>query len=163
MPVLKNAKHERFAIEISNGETLTKAYAKAGYKEHRGNASMLYQNELVQNRVSEILAERTGVVTKKYAVEVEYTREKLIGYLEEARGIAIDKENSNGVTAATLGIARILGLIIDRREVGNAGAYDHMTDDELVREIAKKARELGFAGPHLVVDDSKSRHDGAKS
>ena len=160
MPVLKNARHERFATEISNGETLTKAYTKAGYKEHRGNASMLYQNEVVQNRVSEILAERTGVVTKKYAVEVEYTREKLIGYLEEARGIAIDKENSNGVTAATLGMARILGLIIDRREVGEVGAFDHLTDEELVREAVRKARELGIAGPHLVEDGSKSSHDG---
>ncbi|MGB7829774.1 MAG: hypothetical protein WBL86_26315 [Pseudolabrys sp.] len=106
----------------------------------------------MQNRVSEILAERAGVVTKKYAVEVEYTREKLIGYLEEARAIAIDKENSNGVTAATLGIARILGLIIDRREVGNAGSFDHMTE-ELMQEAVKRARELGIAGPHLVEDD----------
>ena len=86
-------------------------------------------------------------------VEVEYTREKLIGYLEEARGIAIDKENSNGVTAATLGMARILGLIIDRREVGNVGAFDDMTDEELVRKAAKKARELGIAGLRLVEDD----------
>ena len=107
----------------------------------------------MQNRVSEILAERAGVVTKKYAVEVEYTCEKLIGYLEEARAIAIDKENSNGVTAATLGIARILGLIIDRREVGNAGSFDHMTDEEFMQEAVKRARELGIAGPHLVEDD----------
>ena len=96
-------------------------------------------------------------------MEVEYTREKLIGYLEEARGIAIDKENSNGVTAATLGMARILGLIIDRREVGNVGAFDEMTDEELMNAAVRKARELGIAGPHLVEGGSKSSHDDAKS
>ena len=58
---------------------------------------------------------------------------------------------------ATLGKAKILGLIIDRREVGDVGAFDHLTDEELVAPAAKKARELGIAGPHLVEDLAKSR------
>jgi hypothetical protein len=49
----------------------------------------------------------------------------------------------------------LLGLIVDRREVGDAGAFDHMTDEELVREAARMARELGIAGPHLVMEDNK--------
>ncbi|MFZ0262207.1 MAG: hypothetical protein WAL36_19845 [Pseudolabrys sp.] len=60
-------------------------------------------------------------------------------------------------------MARVLGLIIDRREVGDAGAFDDMTDEELMQEAEKRARELGIAGLHLVEDDSKSRHDDAKS
>ena len=40
-----------------------------------------------------------------------------------------------------------------RREVGDAGAFDALTDEELVREAAKKARELGIAGPRLVEDE----------
>ena len=76
---------------------------------------------------------------------MEYTRDKLIGYLEEARAIAIDKGNSNAVISATLGMARILGLIIDRREVGNAGVFDQMTDEELMKSRVK-AREFGIAG-----------------
>ncbi|MGB8142805.1 MAG: hypothetical protein WCF52_20320 [Pseudolabrys sp.] len=51
--------------------------------------------------------------------------------------------------------ARVLGLIIDRREVGEAGAFDDMTDEELMAEAVKRARELGIAGPHLVEDDNK--------
>jgi hypothetical protein len=38
-------------------------------------------------------------------------------------------------------------LIVDRREVGDAGAFDHMTDEELMQEAVKRARELGIAGP----------------
>ena len=56
---------------------------------------------------------------------------------------------------ATMGMARILGLIIDRREVGNAGAFDDMTDEELISAAARKARELGIAGPRLVEHDNK--------
>ena len=61
-----------------------------------------------------------------------------------------------------MGKAKICGLIVDRREVGDAGAFDDMTDEELMQEAVKRARELGIAGPHLVEDDSKSRHDDAK-
>jgi hypothetical protein len=59
------------------------------------------------------------------------------------------------MATATLRKAKILGLIIDRREVGDAGAFDDMTDEELVQEAVKRARELGIAGPHLVEDDNK--------
>ncbi|MFZ1188164.1 MAG: hypothetical protein WAO16_04105, partial [Pseudolabrys sp.] len=55
-----------------------------------------------------------------------------------------------------MGKAKICGLIVDRREVGDAGAFDHMTDEELVREATRMARELGIAGPHLVEDDPKA-------
>jgi hypothetical protein len=52
-----------------------------------------------------------------------------------------------------MGKARILGLIIDRREVGDPGAFDGFTDEQLVEEAAKRARALGIAGPRLVEDD----------
>jgi hypothetical protein len=52
---------------------------------------------------------------------------------------------------------------IDRREVGDVGAFDSFTDEQLAEEAARLARSLDIAGPHLVEDDSKSRHDDAKS
>ena len=91
-------------------------------------------------------------IPKKTAKEAEYTRDRLLGYLEEARAIAIDKDNSAAVTSATVAMARILGLIIDRREVGDVGAFDNMTDEELMSAAARKARELGIGGPRLVED-----------
>ena len=44
----------------------------------------------------------------------------------------------------TMGKAKILGLIIDRREVGDAGAFDHLTDEQLMEEAKKRAKALGF-------------------
>jgi len=56
MPVLANARHERFAQAIAGGMTADDAYVDAGYKEHRGNASTLRANKNIQKRVAEILA-----------------------------------------------------------------------------------------------------------
>jgi hypothetical protein len=54
-----------------------------------------------------------------------------------------------------MGKAKILGLIIDRREVGEVGPFHGLTDEQLVEEAARQARELGIAGPRLVEDDNK--------
>ena len=51
--------------------------------------------------------------------------------------------------------AKICGLIIDHREVGDVGAFDGFTDEQLVEEAVRRARELGIAGPRLVEDDNK--------
>ena len=46
-----------------------------------------------------------------------------------------------------MGMAKLAGLIIDRREIGQPGEFDNMTDAELVAKAARDARELGIAGP----------------
>ena len=55
MPALKNAKHERVAQEIASGKTADEAYAAAGYKPDRGNASRLTANDSIKERIAEIL------------------------------------------------------------------------------------------------------------
>jgi hypothetical protein len=52
-----------------------------------------------------------------------------------------------------MGKAKLLGLVIDRREVGDVGAFDGFTDKQLVEKAAQLARSLGVAGPRLVEDD----------
>jgi hypothetical protein len=76
--------------------------------------------------------------------EVEYTREKLLGELEHARAVAEEAHNGSAMAMATMGKAKLLGLIIDRREVGDVGSFDNLTDEELVEEAKKRAKALGF-------------------
>ena len=38
--------------------------------------------------------------------------------------MALDKDRPSAAVSATIGKARVLGLIIDRREVGDVGAFD---------------------------------------
>jgi hypothetical protein len=85
--------------------------------------------------------------------QIEYTRDSILAELEEARQMAIKLKNPSAAWQAAMAKAKILGLIIDRREAGDVGAFDALTDEELVALAAKKARELGLAGPQLVEDD----------
>ncbi len=73
MPLLKNAKHERFAQAIARGETADAAYVLAGYQESRKNASRLRTNEDIERRVAEVLAaaaERSGVTVERIVREL---------------------------------------------------------------------------------------------
>jgi len=57
-------------------------------------------------------------------------------------GVALGQ--ASAAVQCTMGKAKILGLIIDRREVGDAGAFDHLTDEQLMEEAKKRAKALGF-------------------
>jgi hypothetical protein len=151
MPVLSNAKHELFCQHLALGKTASEAYEMAGYKPSRSNASVLRAKQNVSERLSEILQQSE----RKVVQQIEYTRDSILAELEEARQMAIELKNPSAAWQAAMAKAKILGLIIDRREVGETGAFDHMTDEELVREATRMARELGIAGPHLVMDDNK--------
>lgn len=54
MPVLKNARHEAFAQALAKGKSADEAYAQAGYKPHRGNASTLRAKQNIVDRVAEL-------------------------------------------------------------------------------------------------------------
>lgn len=52
MPVLKKARHEKFAQALSKGNTADDAYAAAGFKPDRGNTSRLQQKDNIRQRVT---------------------------------------------------------------------------------------------------------------
>jgi hypothetical protein len=141
MPVLSNAKHELFCQHLALGKTASDAYEMAGYKPSRSNASVLRAKQSVSDRLSEILQQSE----EKVVGQIEYTRDALLSELEEERQLALKRGQASAAVAATMGKAKILGLIIDRREAGEVGAFDHLTDEELVAEATRRARELGLS------------------
>jgi phage terminase small subunit len=70
MPVLKNARHERFAQELAKGSTADDAYATAGFKANRGNAATLKAKQSISDRVDEILG--------RAAAKAEITQEMVL-------------------------------------------------------------------------------------
>lgn len=73
MPVLANARHERFAQELAKGATQVEAYTKAGYKPNDGHAARLAGNGRVVARIEEILgraAERAEITTARVLEEL---------------------------------------------------------------------------------------------
>jgi len=94
MPVLKNARHERFAVALAAGKAQGAAYAEAGYKPDDGAASRLSGNVKIQERVAELL--RGFAMTK-------------LEWLQSFARIAVKAEKKGDFQAAK-GALREIGL-----------------------------------------------------
>ena len=130
MPPLPNLKHERFAQALFRGKPQLEAYTEAGYKPSEQHACRLASDGKVKARLTELqgrLAEKTITTVESLVKELEETR-------TDAQG---DKQHSAAVSAV-LGKAKLLGLIIDRREQGDPGAFDNMTEDQLRDRLREK-------------------------
>lgn len=91
MPVLKNARHERFAQELAKGKTADEAYQLAGFKANRGNAATLKANQSVKDRVAEI--------TDNIAEKAEWSAADRLRMLSEIAAKSIDADPRVAVSA----------------------------------------------------------------
>lgn len=129
MPVLDNARHERFAQELAKGASQVEAYEKAGYKPNDGHAARLAGNGRVKDRVAEIQG--------KAAERAEITIYDIAAQLDEDRLFARELEAPGPAITATMGKAKVLGLLPDRHEhTGKDGGAIELADKS-DREVAK--------------------------
>ena len=130
MPVLPNPKHERFAQELAKGKTADEAYQLAGYKENRGNAATLKANQIISDRISELL--------ERAAKRAEITVESLTQMLKDDRDLARELGQASAAVSAVDKLGRLHGLVVDKKEVGKPGDFSRMTEDELEEFIARR-------------------------
>jgi phage terminase small subunit len=149
MPPLNNARHERFAQNLVQGESASEAYIKAGFKGDRGNASRLAASPGVRARIAELQGEA--------ATGAKITVQSLIAELEEARQKATSLRQLSAVVRAIESKAKISGLLVQRMEIGAAGEFsDEATWEELIEDVVTKdARDFPeLAGYiHYSADD----------
>src|SRR5271163_1050922 len=71
MPLLRNPRHERLALELAGGKSATAAYAAAGFTPNRSNAGKLRRKEHILRRVEELLVEHesTQTLATQHAIE----------------------------------------------------------------------------------------------
>lgn len=136
MPVLSNPKHERFAQELAKGKTSDEAYVLAGYKENRGNASTLKSNQNVLDRVQELLS--------RAAVRAEVTVASIIAELDEARELARTVHQPAAMTSASMGKAKVAGLLVERTELTGKDGGAIQTEEVNARELVA-SRIAGLA------------------
>ena len=134
MSVLSNAKHELFAQELAKGKPQAEAYQLAGYKPSEQHASRLASNGKVADRVAEILS--------RSAVRAEITIATILAELEEARELARKIEQPGPMVSASMGRAKVAGLLVDRTELTGKDGKPIQTQE--VSPI--DALESGIAG-----------------
>jgi phage terminase small subunit len=122
VPVLTNARHERFAQELASGKSQAEAYVAAGYKYDEPNASRLTRNDRIRSRVAEL----QGHVAKRVAV----TLESLLEEAEEIRKAALEAGSYAAAIAAVKEKGVLSGLRVEKREQRHV-SIDDMPDHEL--------------------------------
>lgn len=136
---LKNTRHERFAQERAKGKSIDEAYVAAGYFANHGNAGRLNRNPKVQARVTELQA--------RVAAKTEITVGDLVAQIDEDRTFAREKGQSAAAVSATLGKAKLLGLMPERHEhTGRGGGpieYRDLSDEEIDARIAAHEQASG--------------------
>lgn len=106
MPVLDNARHERFAQYLLKGKSATEAYAMAGYSGDRKNAARLATNDDIQARVTELQANAAGRAEKTVA--------DIALQLDEDRKLAHDVKQPGAAVSASVAHAKLFGHLREK-------------------------------------------------
>ena len=150
MSVLNNNRRELFAQLLFQGYSAVKAYEKAGYKRHDGNACTLAKHPEVQGRLEEIrgggeeIRGGAPVGTRAIAARAKVTPESLIDEAEEIRAAAYKSGQYSPAVAALREKAVLSGHRIERSEVGGPGEFDTLSDDELECALLERLSALGL-------------------
>jgi phage terminase small subunit len=105
-------RREKFCRFIVQGQPQQQAYENAGYSCFKGvsvAASRLLKSVSVQKRIGELQRE----AARRAAV----TAELILRELEEARLAAMESGQYGAAVAASLGRARVAGLLVDQKQV----------------------------------------------
>lgn len=129
---LTNEGHERFAQLLAKGEQQHEAWLKAGFKGGEAVASRAAKREDVRARIDEIL--------ERAAKRAEVTVADIARQLDEDRAFAVKCNQAGAAVSASLGKAKVLGLIIERQEhTGKNGGpieYRNLDEDEIDARLA---------------------------
>lgn len=119
MPVLRNAKHERYCQHRVEGQTIHEAYANAGYKPNRGNAARLNANESIQARIRELQGNAAELVERSFAECLAKLEE--IAFASLGDYFSIDADGLPQLDFSKVTHAKAAGLkefTVEEREVG---------------------------------------------
>ncbi len=134
-------KQQRFAEEYVVDHNATQAAIRAGYSERTAKQ----QGSRLLTKVDVIEAVRAKEV--RLSRKIEVTVASLTAELEEARALAMENGQASAATQATMGIAKLHGLLVDRSEVKTT---NDMTLAEVRARIKQIEAELAEAGDDTV-------------
>ena len=130
MAPLRNVRHERFCVALSEGRSIAESYEVAGFKKNSGNSSRLNADERIRARVLELQTQT--------AADSKFTIESINRELDEAISVARSKHQAQAMVSASSMKAKLAGLLIERTEVGAPGSFDNLCS---IPSIADKVLE----------------------
>ena len=148
MPILKNQRHEKFAREyVKTGigaEAYRRVYPRIDPNETaKRNAYRLRTYAHVDKRIQEL--------RQAMAKRADITEDKILTDYQEALALAKKQEKPDSMVNAATAQAKLVGLLRDRVETGNAGDFDNMDSiSEVLEAVAAQS------GPEAAMALSKA-------
>ena len=168
MPILENARHERFAQALAARKTAVAAYEAAGYRRNRGHASTLRRNPRILQRVDEILETKGQIQSRGVLAAIErvmLSKTAVIEMLLADRELARVKGQSSAAIRAAELLGKELGMFVVRAEVRSTleARIAGMTREqrlvrmaELLEPMRKYLSELGHDTEAPVIEGEAS-------
>ena len=122
-------KQQRFAEEYVVDHNATQAAIRAGYSEQ--TAKQQGSRLLTNVDVIEAVRAKEARLSRK----IEVTVASLTEELEEARSLALEKGHASAAVQATMGIAKLHGLLVERSEVKT-------TSEMTLAEVRARIKEI---------------------
>jgi len=135
MNPLRNSKHERFAQELAEGNSISEAYKVAGYKPNRSHASRLVAKGNIKGRVAEL--------QDAAAAETQVTVESLINEAADIQRRATKARQYSAAIAALIAKSKLAGRWMERAEQRNTNVNYIVSDQPMTEEewVAEHATE----------------------
>ena len=162
MPLLENARHERFARALADGKSAVDAYEFAGYRRNRGHASTLRKDPKLLKRVDEILETRGQIQGRGALAAIErarLTKSTVIDMLIADRELARKNGQSSAAIRATELIGIELGMFVRRTDNRHLveRRFSELSEEEQERvagELLREAREVIEAQKRLEAEQT---------
>ena len=139
-------KQERFAEEYVVDHNATQAAIRAGYSEK--TAYSIGWENLKKPEIAAVIAAGEARLRRKTEVSIGSLSEEM----RENRDLAIKNNQASAATQATMGIAKLHGLLVDRSEVKTT---NDMTLAEVRARIKQIEAELAEAGDDAAHDETR--------
>jgi|WetSurMetagenome_2_1015567.scaffolds.fasta_scaffold207079_2 hypothetical protein len=141
MPILKNAKHEKFCQLVAKGSSFYAAYLQAGFSKNgaRNNASRLIAKDIITKRVAELTQKVSQTLIAK-SISVKENRVAVLQEIsDKLRQVIAERAASKemiGIPGGTTGL-----LAHDQKGVGYGPASTVIDVYEVDTPLLKELRE----------------------
>mgnify|MGYP001559832811 CR=1 FL=1 len=134
-----NPRQLRFVTEYLKSGIQSRAFILAGYQRSTRNALDVGASQLIRNRkVKREINRRKAAMVKRSDVTID----KLLQDLADDRDLARRIDQPSAAIAATQLTAKLVGLLVDRKETGAPGDFQGLTTaDEVLAAIRAEMGE----------------------
>jgi phage terminase small subunit len=151
-----NPRQLRFIDHYIKTGNQSRSYMLAGYEPKSRNALDANASQLVRNpKIAAEIGRRKRALIKRNDV----TLDKLLAELAEDRALARSLGQPGAAIQATQLTARLVGLLVDRKQTGSPGDFAHLsTPAEVVDAIRKElGEEAAVLLEQLTTDQPEDR------